>query len=285
MISALRATFGFGIVYLCFMLFVGWTFDLEEGNQLYKLLSFGYFWIPGVIALFYAKKEGFVLPLSIPHVKYILYALGIPMLLFLFSLCFTFVLDVQAGDDTYLLAPTHGLTTKYALIQFLIMSSNLAMLTLFYSLGVHVLLILGEELFWRGYLLEHLRGYNFYLTAAGIGVLSGLFSIPVFFFVDMFYPQQFEYAPFWMILQSVLLSPLLQQLRISSKSVLIPAICHATLFSSANMLTFIMSDPDSLVAGITGITGFLALVLGNGILYSLRSSAKVRAELTSNPAK
>ena len=75
-----------------------------------------------------------------------------------------------------------------------------------------------------------------------------------------------------MIVFTTLLSPLLSYIRIRTKSVIGAAIMHGTVNGVAGISVAFAKGGSDLIVGLTGLSGFIVLLLVNGVLFkTLRS--------------
>lgn len=267
--KTLKALFFIGGLYLIFAGIVGYILHLEGGDQIYKVLAIFYLCIPGVVAYYFATKEGVRISLRYQRPLAVLLAITLPILLLIIATLLTFVLSLDDIVDSFMIAPMHGLTVKHRVLQLVSISSNIALLTLFYGLTLHLVIALGEEVMWRGYFLSILENGSFWKKAFTIGTISGVWHVPLILIFGWLYPEHYVLGPIWMILLTLLLSPILLYLRLASGSLLAPTLFHAFFYSMASLLPFIVSEPNYLIGGMTGLAGFIALVAVNGALYPL----------------
>jgi uncharacterized protein len=123
----------------------------------------------------------------------------------------------------------------------------------------------GEEVGWRGLLLNELKPIGFWRSSFLIGFLWGLWHLPVI--VNGYnYPGHPVAGPIMMTLLTILLSPLLGYVRLRAESVLAAEVFHGTLNAAATMVIFLKGG-NVLVTGITGVIGMVTLLLANGVLW------------------
>lgn len=123
----------------------------------------------------------------------------------------------------------------------------------------------GEELGWRGLLLNELKTIGFWRSSLVIGFLWGLWHLPVI--VNGYnYPGHPVAGPIMMTLVTILLSPLIGYVRLRAESVFAAAVFHGT-FNAAATLVFFLSGGSVLVVGMTGLAGMLTLLLANAALW------------------
>jgi membrane protease YdiL (CAAX protease family) len=123
----------------------------------------------------------------------------------------------------------------------------------------------GEEVGWRGLLLHELNPLGFWRSSFLIGFFWGLWHLPLI--VNGYnYPGHPFAGPLMMILLCILLSPLMCHLSLRAESVFPAAIFHGT-FNAAATLVIFLHGGTVLLAGITGATGLLTLLLADVVLW------------------
>ena len=120
----------------------------------------------------------------------------------------------------------------------------------------------GEELGWRGYLLKALKGKKFLSVSLITGFIWGLWHFPLIL-IGHNYPQHPITGVGMMIIWCILLSPVITYMVIKSKSVITAAIYHGTLNAIAGIGVLYLVGGNDLTNGVTGIAGFITLLLIN----------------------
>jgi membrane protease YdiL (CAAX protease family) len=138
--------------------------------------------------------------------------------------------------------------------------------SLLYGMTVNALFAFGEEAGWRGFMLTSLKGRNFYLTSLIIGFVWGLWHAPVII-QGHNYPQHPAAGVLLMIIWTILLTPIISYLAIKSGSVIAAAIFHGVLNASAGIAVMFVSGGNDLITGMTGLAGFITLVIFNLLLF------------------
>ena len=134
------------------------------------------------------------------------------------------------------------------------------------GLTINALFAFGEEVGWRGYLLRALSGYSFFPRALLTGVIWGLWHAPLIL-LGHNYPSHPVLGIFMMVVFCVGLSPLLQYLRLKSRSVIAVAIAHGTLNAFAGLPLLCLDGYDELLTGVSGLAGFIVLAVSNLLLF------------------
>jgi membrane protease YdiL (CAAX protease family) len=127
---------------------------------------------------------------------------------------------------------------------------------------INAIFAFGEELGWRGYLLKALRNSKFLFISLITGTVWGLWHFPLIL-MGHNYPQHPVAGVGMMIIWCILLSPVMTYLVVKSNSVITAAIFHGTLNAIAGITKLYLVGGNDLTNGVTGITGFAALLLVN----------------------
>jgi uncharacterized protein len=173
----------------------------------------------------------------------------------------TFSPDKQDNFRYLLLKPAHfGIeieTNRFAWAVFLTLLQGL--LT---GITVNALAGFGEELGWRGFLQRELGGLGFWKASAIIGVVWGFWHAPLI--VQGFnYPEHPWAGVFLMTVPSLLLAPLFSYVCLKADSVVAAAILHGTFNGMSVLATMGLEGGNDLLVGVTGLAGFLVLVVAN----------------------
>jgi membrane protease YdiL (CAAX protease family) len=141
---------------------------------------------------------------------------------------------------------------------------NLIWLTLIQGLiagiTVNALASFGEELGWRGFLLNAFKEMKFFKATLFIGIIWGIWHAPLIL-MGHNYPQHPQTGVFMMIILCVLLTTILLYITIKSRSVIAASIMHGTMNAIAGISIMAINGGNDLTAGITGLAGFLALTI------------------------
>jgi membrane protease YdiL (CAAX protease family) len=124
----------------------------------------------------------------------------------------------------------------------------------------------GEELGWRGYLLKSLNNKKLLSGSLIIGSVWGLWHFPLIL-LGHNYSQNPVAGVGMMIIFCILLTPMMIYIVIKSKSVITAAIFHGVNNAIAGIVILYVVGGNDLTNGITGIAGFIALILVNIVFY------------------
>ena len=144
------------------------------------------------------------------------------------------------------------------------------------GLTVNAIAAFGEEFFWRGFLLKQLAKFGWVRSSLIIGFIWGLWHAPLIL-QGHNYPQHPIIGVPMMIIWCTLLSFPLTYFVAKTKSVFTAAFFHGILNASAGFALLWVSNASDLVAGVTGLSGFIALLILNSILFFIdkKSSQKI----------
>ena len=118
----------------------------------------------------------------------------------------------------------------------------------------------GEELGWRGFLLQEFKEMRFFKAAIIIGFIWGIWHAP-WILMGHNYPQHPQIGVFMMIIWCILLTPLFLYITIKSKSVIAAAILHGTINGTYGISLMLTDGGNDLTVGMTGLAGFIALTI------------------------
>jgi len=131
---------------------------------------------------------------------------------------------------------------------------------MFAGITINAIAAFGEELGWRGFLLVEMKKFNFLKLSIIIGFIWGLWHAPLVL-MGLNYPQHPYIGVLMMIIWCILLTPIFLYITIKSKSVIAASILHGTLNGTAGIAIILVKGGNDLTIGITGLAGFLALIL------------------------
>ncbi|MDD4409331.1 MAG: type II CAAX endopeptidase family protein [Candidatus Pacebacteria bacterium] len=144
------------------------------------------------------------------------------------------------------------------------------------GITINAIAALGEEYLWRGLLLKEMKKYGWIKSSIFIGVVWGLWHAPLII-QGHNYPEHPYLGVLMMIVWCTLLTPLFIYFTARSKSVLTAAVMHGTLNASAGIGVMYTIGGNDLTAGLTGLAGFIVLVIADIVLIiaDTRSKEKI----------
>lgn len=244
----------------------------EKSTKLFETLLYFpfamiYMWIPGIVASIFAKKEKINLPVFTKLNKYFLYAILFPIL-FSFLIVFSSMIfsKIDFAYLTLMLPPSFNIF-GITFFNYVIYFSFLILILMFYGITFNTLLALGQELMWRGYLLEKFKKLNFWHASLIIGILWGLWYFPITIIYGQSYSNLGLISIIWMLALTILSTPLYIYLRTKGKSILITSIFHGLFNAIAPYSIIFFKSPNNLLVGPNGIAGFIIWIIVNFFLY------------------
>lgn len=136
------------------------------------------------------------------------------------------------------------------------------------GITINALFAFGEEIAWRGWLLKQFEGVKFLKTSLIIGAFWGIWHAPLIA-MGHNYAQHPFIGLVMMIIWCTLLTPIIQYIRIKSKSVITAAIFHGTLNASAGLSLMYLDNYNDLLGGSAGLVGFIILLVINCLLFAI----------------
>lgn len=127
------------------------------------------------------------------------------------------------------------------------------------GLTVNMIAALGEELMWRGVLLEKLKQMTLLKCSLIIGTLWGVWHLPMILLLGHNYPSHPWIGSIMMVAMTIAMTPLMIFLRQRGGSVLVSAVFHGIINALGPFLVLIFNEPSFLLVGIQGVTGVLVM--------------------------
>lgn len=228
-----------------------------------------YTWIPGVFALYFAKKEKIQLHIFSKCRKPFLFAVFVPFVIAALGVLLTcpfaqFSLSyvIEAASNYSLSFPS-----KFFNISLFILA--LYFLSIVSCVSLNFFLYLGQELFWRGYLLEKLSYMSFKKRNIVSGCLFGLWLAPMVVFFDYNYFAQKFWGFALMMGFSLVVTPILSYLRSKENSVMSSTIFYSMIVTFCPIDVAFFPEGNPLFVAPVGLGGLLALAcIAAPIFYS-----------------
>lgn len=242
-------------------------------HELKLVIASVYMWLPGICALIYSRQEGIKLKFFKKPSRYFWHALWIPLIIVALGVLVTALFEKFSIEAVLQVARNYQLTFSSPLLNVAIFVLVLYVIGVFASLTFNFLFALGEELFWRGYLWEKIKHLGFWRASLAIGLLWGIWHAPVIVLFGHNYPQHPLLGMIWMVVFSVLMTPIFLYLRIKDDSLMAPTVLHGMINAFCPICTVFFPGGRELLVAPLGIGGILALLLMNG--YFLRSRVKI----------
>lgn len=226
-----------------------------------------YMWIPGGVALYFARKEKIRIPIFNNLNKYYLYAIFFPIVLsFLIVLVSMFFSHIDFAYLALIFPPSFSFFGAQSL-NYILYFMFLLLVLVFYGSTINTFIALGQELMWRGYLFEKLSKLNFWHSSLIIGILWGIWYFPITIIFSTAYSGFSLLFLVWMFILTVMSTPLYLYLRNKGKSILVPSIFHGIFNAIAPYSIMFFHEPNQFLVGATGVASFIVWIIVNCILY------------------
>lgn len=118
----------------------------------------------------------------------------------------------------------------------------------------------GEELGWRGFLVDQFRKVHFLTAAVTIGFIWGIWHAPLIL-MGHNYPQHPQMGVLMMTVWCILLSPVFLYITIKTRSVIAASVMHGVTNGIGALAVMLVEGGNDLTIGATGLAGFLALAV------------------------
>ena len=139
---------------------------------------------------------------------------------------------------------------------------------LFSSLTINAVVAFGEEIAWRSWLLKQFEGVSFLKTALVIGVIWGIWHAPIIL-MGHNYPQHPTVGAAMMVLFCIMITPVIQYIRIKAHSMIPAAIFHGAINAGAGLSMMYIDGFNDLLGGLPGVAGFITLLIVNLVLFAI----------------
>lgn len=274
---ALLITFSASLLFSCIAYFICIQFFSVSPHldKIRLLLVSSYMWIPGICALICGKQEGINLKIFKKPSIYSLHALLIPLVIVTLGVLLSIPFHAFSTEHVLKAADKFHLTFSSPLLNISIVVVGLYVLGVFASLTSNFLFALGEELFWRGYVWEKLKGLGFWRASLFIGALWGIWHAPIVLLFGHNYPEHPILGIILMVVLCILMTPVFLYLRIKDESLMAPTIFHGMFNAFCPICVVFFPGARELLVAPLGLGGMLALFIMNGYFFR----PKVRALL------
>ena len=134
------------------------------------------------------------------------------------------------------------------------------------GMTINAVFAFGEEIGWRGYLVELFKGQGFIRTSVVTGAIWGLWHAPLILNGHN-YPQHPVAGVFMMVLMCILFTPILLYFRHKSGSVIVAAIMHGTFNGVVGLSNIFVLPFNDLLVGAPGLAGMLVLLGSDAAIF------------------
>lgn len=274
--KALLLTLVFSCLLAAFWYFGRSSFWFEPYMVYYLDVFFylAYMWIPGIFALVFARKDNIKIRFFSTAYKELVWAFFLPIMLtaliILVSLLFaspSVIPFSSASIKSFLeLKPAAQIT-------------SLSIFTIVFVGRIFILNVafsMGEELMWRGFMLQKLKNFSLMKKSLIIGSIWGVWHAPLIVLFQHNYPSHPYIGILFMVLLCSSLTPIMIMLTEKAGNLYAPSLFHATInaISPLSLLIFYKASP--FIIGITGVSGLIVMNLLNIGIY-LQKKSSIRA--------
>lgn len=131
-------------------------------------------------------------------------------------------------------------------------------------------MILTEEVGWRGWLWDRWAQMPFWKHAIFVGIIWGVWHAPIIL-MGHNYPDMPIWGAIIFIAMVMLLTPIIAHIREAGGSMIHAAMFHGVFNGVAPFTIIIMADSSMPWRGVLGISGFIVLILGALLVTAHRS--------------
>lgn len=132
---------------------------------------------------------------------------------------------------------------------------------------INAIVLLGEEIGWRGLMLTELEPLGFWRVSAITGLVWGFWHLPAIL-QGHNYPGTPLAGVFMMTLLALVMSPLHTYVTLRARSVAAASILHGTINGIAGLPPMVLVGGTALTTGFTGWAGIITLGLANIALWA-----------------
>lgn len=125
---------------------------------------------------------------------------------------------------------------------------------------INGLFAFGEEIGWRGLLMDEWESMGWHKMNISIGIVWGLWHAPIIL-LGHNYPHYPILGVFMMVLYCIPLSYLLAHLKKCTNSILGPSVLHGMINAMASVLVLLILADNELIGGIVGLAGAISTVI------------------------
>jgi membrane protease YdiL (CAAX protease family) len=234
-----------------------------------KITAFAFMWGPALAALicawFYDRGQMIeTLGLKFKFNKWLIAAWLIPI-----ALCIAASLISLLGPNVHLVTVKEGLANMGQDLgedapKFLGLLVFVSAITI--GAAINGVLLISEELGWRGYLWSKIIGFGFWKASLFTGVIWGFWHAPLIY-MGHNYPGMPILGIFIMVAFTTLMSPLIGYVRLKNGSMWAASLFHGTLNAIAGVSLLVLAGANFPWNGIIGIPGMAVLTLAGLLVF------------------
>ena len=134
------------------------------------------------------------------------------------------------------------------------------------GITINAVAAFGEEYGWRNYLVNALKGKNFWVACLFIGVVWGFWHFPIILMGHNYFVHRTA-GVFMMVAMCLVMTPIELYLVLKAKSVYPAAIFHGTINALAGATMLLISGGSDLINGVAGLSGIITMAVVTLILF------------------
>jgi membrane protease YdiL (CAAX protease family) len=146
--------------------------------------------------------------------------------------------------------------------------NSLIISSIFLGFSFYLILALGTELGWRGFLTDETKEMGYVNSNVFVGTVWGIWSIPLVLTGLEFTDHQLGGALINIVF-CILLSFILSYCRFKTKSILGPASLYGMFYSIQGLYILYNNDGNPVFASIKGVAGLIVLSLAIYLIFKL----------------
>ena len=225
----------------------------------------------GVLAVAVLRRERLVEflrghGLGIGGIRYVLLALAVPYLAYLLSVLYSLALGYGCVNPmTQIPEVSQAPVDPDTLLVIALLGGLLAGPT------INALFAMGEEIGWRGYLLDTLKPrLGFTLSNVVIGVVWSLWHAPLILLFGYAFPHHRDALGIAVYTAAlVVYSFILSTLRLESGKIYPPSVMHGTINALGNLMLLSTPVQDEVYAAPVGLLGILSFATSSLLVYAV----------------
>jgi len=255
--------------------------DIDMKSATAMVMVIGYMFMPALSVLLVQKfifREQMLQPLRISFKLnwFFLWALLSPLILVFLATVVGFILPgvIYSPDMSGIMEMFKDKMTPEDLVKMQQSIDKLPIHPIWISImqgliaavSINALAAFGEELGWRGFLLNEFKNLSFFRASLAIGIIWGLWHAPIIL-MGHNYSQHPQWGVLFMTIFCTLFTFIFNYVTIKAKSVIAACVMHGSLNAFWGITFMLSSGGNDLIIGIAGIAGFISLTLTIVLLF------------------
>ncbi|RLG83397.1 MAG: hypothetical protein DRO18_07945 [Thermoprotei archaeon] len=198
--------------------------------------------------------------------RYLLLALSIPYLIYGLGVLYALIANMPLVNPIIKISEEYGAEIPMDPNVLLMLSLLTTVLT---GLTINTACAFGEEIGWRGLLLDELiKVLGYFRSVVVIGVIWALWHAPLIVLIGFNYPHHRDLVGVSMFMAiCIVLSAFLALLKLKSGSVIPSAVTHGTFNACRGLMLFTVDVEDELLTMPVGVLALLSMITIYVILH------------------